>query len=125
MSTYRANTKGNTMNLFDTLDEMNQTLTDQINADMEMISPEQIGLDGRCAYRVWISEEAIAVRKSDDGRMQYYGGFEYVDKEYRREFGDWVFYFADDERISDHLSQFYDQENIDIDLDGGLSAINE
>jgi hypothetical protein len=26
------------------------------------------------------------------------------------EMGDWVFYFADDERVADHLSQYYDKE---------------
>lgn len=100
------------MNLFEMLDDINQQIAERVDKEMEMISPEQIGLDNRSAYRVWVSEEAIVVRKSDDGRMQYYGGFEYVDREYRREFGDWVFYFADEERVSDHLSQYYEQEEV-------------
>jgi hypothetical protein len=98
------------MNVFDKLDEISNTIGQMVDESMEMVTPDQIGIDSRGAYRVWVTEDAIAVRKSDDARMQYYGGFEYVDKSYRQEFGDWVFYFAEDERVADHLAQFYETE---------------
>ena len=77
---------------------------------MTEVQAEDVGLDRRAAYRLWVTEDTIAVRKDNDSGLQYYGGFEYVDKEYRMEMGDWVFYFADDERVADHLSQYYDKE---------------
>jgi hypothetical protein len=96
------------MNVFEALDEIRNSVENVVAESMTEVNPESLGLDGRAAYRVWISEEAIAVRKTDDGRMQYYGGFEYVDREYRSEFGDWVFYFAEDDRVRDHLSRHYE-----------------
>ena len=96
------------MNIFDQLDEIDNTVARMVDSSMEMVDPTEIGLDTRAAYRVWITEDAVAVRKTDDGRLQYYGGFEYVDKEYRREFGDWVFYFAEDTRVRDHLSRRFE-----------------
>jgi hypothetical protein len=36
------------------------------------------------------------------------GGFEYVDKDYRMELGEYVLYSADDGRVSGHLNQFKD-----------------
>ena len=81
-----------------------------VEEQMTEVQAEDVGLDRRAAYRLWVTEDTIAVRKDQDGGLQYYGGFEYVEKEYRMEMGDWVFYFADDERVADHLSQYHDKE---------------
>lgn len=96
--------------LFDVIEEANQAIAEHVDKNFEMIDPSEAGLDTRAAYRIWISDEAIVVRKSDDGRMQYYGGFEYVDKEYRKEMGDWVIYFADDERVAEHIDTWKELE---------------
>jgi hypothetical protein len=42
--------------------------------------------------------------------MQYYGGFEYVYKEYRHEMGDYVFYLAEDDRVGGHIDSYYEQK---------------
>jgi hypothetical protein len=42
--------------------------------------------------------------------MQYYGGFEYVDKDYRYEMGDYVFYTVDDDRVGGHVDSYYEQK---------------
>lgn len=70
---------------------------------------ENVGLDNRCGM-IFINHNAIAVRKCNDGSLQYYGGFEYVDKEYRYEVGDYVFYNGEDERVRDHLDKYYGGE---------------
>ena len=49
-------------------------------------------------------DEGILVSSSDDNRLQYYGGFEYVEKQYRQEVGDYVFYSANDDRVYDHVT---------------------
>ena len=38
--------------------------------------------------------------------LDYYGGFEYVHKYYRREVGDYVFYLAEDDRVRGHIERF-------------------
>lgn len=82
-----------------------------INTMLEVL-PEDIGLDRRAGYRLYICEDGLAIAKKDDPNLQYYGGFEYIDKEYRREYGDWVIYTLgdEDERVEDCLKRFYEEE---------------
>lgn len=58
-----------------------------------------LGLDERSTYGgLYVdvqNEEFIACKASDDRVLQYYGGFEYIDKQYRKELGDYVFYLAE------------------------------
>lgn len=71
----------------------------QVNDYMENaseVTAEDVGLDRRAAYRLFVKDNVIAVPKGNDRTLQYYGGFEYIDKEYRHELGDWVFYIAED-----------------------------
>jgi hypothetical protein len=80
-----------------------------IQEQMTEVQAEELGLDPRGTHRLYVTRDTIAVSKDNDNGLQYYGGFQYVEKEYRMEMGEWVFYFADDERIADHLSQYYDK----------------
>lgn len=76
----------------DVMDEV-----DEIVGEYKAYPAEKCGLDSRCGV-ILISpdEDFIAVRKSDDRRLQYYGGFEYVEEECRYVLGDYVFYSEDD-----------------------------
>jgi hypothetical protein len=64
---------------------------------------EQMFGDRRAAFRVWVNtvDECIVVNKYTDRSLQYYGGFEYVPAEYRKEIGDYVIYMGMNERVSD------------------------
>jgi hypothetical protein len=53
--------------------------------------------DRRAAYEIWVSEECVVVKKDHDRTLQYYGGYEYIDKSLRMEVGDYVVYFDDGE----------------------------
>jgi hypothetical protein len=72
---------------------------------MEMVPANQLGLDIRCG-KVFVSPDCIAIHKANDRAVQYYGGFEYVDKEFRHEMGDFVFYSAEEGRIQGHLETY-------------------
>ncbi len=89
--------------------EMNE-LVDRYLKGAQEVLPEDLGLDRRAAYRLFVTEEVIAVIKSNDRSLQYYGGFEYVDKDYRTEIAGWVFYSAEDDRVAGHLSRIFDEE---------------
>jgi hypothetical protein len=78
------------------------------------VLPEDLGLDNRSAYRLWVTDDGIIVTSRDDRHLQYYGGFEYVDKDYRMELGDWVFYSASDDRVQGHLDRYNEVEEEDI-----------
>ena len=48
---------------------------------MTEVKAKQLGLDSRSFYGVaYADESAIVVGKDQDRSLQYYGGFEYVDK---------------------------------------------
>lgn len=99
--------KGETMTLF----ELTNKVDEIANAFVEKLAevqPEDLGLDRRSAYRLFVGDDVIGVPKGEDGVLQYYGGFEYVDKSCRVEIGSWVFYSSEDERVQnclDYLNQ--------------------
>jgi hypothetical protein len=78
--------------------------------EMAQVDPAALGLDQRSARHIWVSDECIIVRAGDDRNLQYYGGFEYVCKDYRVAIGNYVIYFAIDDRVSSCIEQFSDSE---------------
>ena len=96
------------MNIDDLRDRASELGEENLIGSQECL-PEDLGLDRRSGYRfrVNVDEMYIAVTKSEDRTLQYYGGFEYVDKEKRVELGEYVFYYSDGEdRISDCIDVF-------------------
>jgi hypothetical protein len=81
-----------------------------IRKHFQEVMAEDLGLDRRAGYRLWIHEQGIAVPKDSDGSLQYYSGFEYIDKSLRREYGDWVIYAAEDSRVQDCIDRYFDSE---------------
>ena len=96
---------------FDSVYDMTEAIVEVVERNVrdnfEMVSADRLGLDIRAGYKLFVNEDAIAVAKHNDRTLQYYGGFEYVDSEYRVEMGDFVFYMCDDERVREHIEQFY------------------
>ena len=100
--------------LYDKLNSLQWEINQKVEAiidEMREVKPEELGLDKRCAYHLFIDEEYIAVQKSDLKNLRYYGGFEYVDEEHVLAIGDYVFYHAEDERVAGHLSEYVMQED--------------
>ena len=92
------------MDLFELIDNVTE-LTENYVVNMGQVPAKQLGLDNRSGS-LFVSPDCIGVYKSNDRALQYYGGFEYVDSEYRHEMGDYVFYSAEDNRVRDHLEQY-------------------
>jgi len=103
--------------------EAQRQLANQYIDGMEEVLPQDLGLDRRCGYRLYINKEAVAVSKSNDSSLQYYGGFEYIDKAYRTELGDWVIYSIDDQthygydedndcRVTECIKNYYEPEQL-------------
>lgn len=89
---------------FDIVKEAEAQVT-ELTMVMDPIMPEDVGLDHRSARRLWINTDGIIARMSDDRVLQYYAGFEYVNKEYRTELGKWVFYSAEDSRVQECIDR--------------------
>jgi hypothetical protein len=110
------------MNAFDFLEDINDKIHRYVGK-MDEFQAEDLGLDRRAAYRLHVDKDrtCIVATKGEDRSLQYYGGFEYVDKEYRQEMGDWVFYFADDDRVQRHLDRL-NEELEDEETDPGSAT---
>jgi hypothetical protein len=105
------------MNTFDFLDSIDDRITAYV-AKFQEFTAEDLGLDSRAAYRLYVDRDhtCIAVDKRNDRTLQYYGGFEYIDKDHRREMGNWVFYFNESDRVADALENL-EEENPFVEAD--------
>lgn len=90
--------------------ELNKKVEAIIDEEFREVTPKEVGLDPRAGYNIFINEDYIAVSKGNRRTLDYYGGFEYVDEEHVTVLGDMVFYSADDERVQDHLDEFFMKE---------------
>ena len=89
--------------------DLMQDLETQIRntvAALPEVRAEDLGLDRRAAYTIWVDEDVLIVRKSEDRTLQYFGGFEYVDASARMECGDYVIYSDSDSRVYDCLDYY-------------------
>jgi hypothetical protein len=98
------------MELYELEIEIDEMVTRFIR-DLPSVNAREVGLDERCG-NVIVGEDFIGVNSYNDARLQYYGGFEYVSKEQRKQYGDWVFYTAesDDDRVAECLERFNEKE---------------
>ena len=95
-------------NISDLIDSVNERINSFIDK-MAEVNAKDLGLDRRAGHSLYIDETTIAVRKINDNSLQYYGGAEYVRKSCRFEFGDWVFYIDEDERVRGWID-YYNEE---------------
>jgi len=66
---------------------------------------EELGLDFRCG-RILISLDEGFVAACSPRSIEYYGGWEYIDSEYKLDAGDYRFYDRDANRV-DSVIQYY------------------
>ena len=84
------------------VEQINCTVEQYIEENFHSVSAANCGLDPRAAYDLFVNSGALACYRHSVGRLDYYGGFEYIDKESRVEIGDYVFFFrdGDDDRVN-------------------------
>ncbi len=66
---------------------------------------EELGLDFRCG-QILISVDEGFVAAASPRSIEYYGGWEYIDSEYKLDAGDYRFYDRDANRV-DAVIQYY------------------
>jgi hypothetical protein len=95
------------MGFDDLMDKVNDAAWEFLSEAREATASE-LGLDQRAFWgTAYVTPECLAVRVDREGSLRYYGGFEYVSKEYRVGMGEWVFYLAEDERVREHLAHLF------------------
>jgi len=85
------------MNINTLLTEVQGIMFNKMNK-MKKVRAEDVGLDERCG-KLMVDDECVIVSISGDRKLQYYGGFEYVDSEYRTIMGEYVIYTNDGNRV--------------------------
>lgn len=95
--------------VFDIMLEAEQQMSELAQKSKE-VKPGDLGLDWRAGQCLWVVNGGILVLENYDRNLQYYGGFEYVDKDYRFQVGKWVFYMAEDERVQGCLDYLNEKE---------------
>ena len=91
--------------------DANRLAEDYIRENMEEVDAKSCGIDDRACWKLWKGTDGVAIKKSDRGRFDYYGGGEYVDKDSVHVVGDYVFYESDDSRVAGWLGM--DEEEVD------------
>jgi len=100
----------------DMIDCINEVVERNIRSNFEQTSAVKLGLDIRAGYRIFVNRDYIAT--SNRRELDYYGGFEYVDRDSVTVIGDYTFYDSNDERVSDCIEAFY--ESMDNEMEAGL-----
>jgi len=100
------------MNNFDSINEMIDSVRNDmhdyvlLSGKMKRVSSADLGLDARAAYSLFIEDDYIAVTNVGKGSLNYYGGFEYIDKDFVTVIGEFTFYSAEHERVRDCLDHY-------------------
>ena len=87
---------------------MTETL-DQIREEVENMVQEMCqgmtyydhlpNLDRRAGTDFWVDKDKVITGLCNLGKLEYYGGFEYVEPEYKVILGDYVIFSRDHERV--------------------------
>ncbi len=83
-----------------------------INEECKRGDRENVGLDPRAFIgEFFYNEDCIIVLAGNNRALRYYGGFEYIDEEYVRQYGDYVIYSAEHDRVQDVIDSLKEAEN--------------
>lgn len=99
-------------NIMDLADEIQDMVERQV-AGMRRVSATALGLDQRCGY-AWVDDsmECIVVDDARARGFNYYGGFEYISDEDKRQLGDYTIYFNTCDRVQDALECLMEAEGL-------------
>ena len=79
---------------------------------LRRVSASDLGLDIRCG-RAYVGENMDCIIVDGDARsFNYYGGFEYIEDEDKRNIGDYTIFLDTSERVRDALEALMEKEGI-------------
>lgn len=95
--------------MLDAIESATFTLQQQVDK-MRYVQPDELGIDRRAAYRVWVDKTCVVIERGDLRSFNYYGGGEYVDEEHVYQVGDYVIYMNDDSRVQGWIDYMFNEE---------------
>ena len=84
---------------------------------------EELGLDFRCG-RILISVDEGFVAACNPRCIEYYGGWEYIDSEFKLDAGDYRFYDREADRVDAVIRYYRELVQDCFQYDGGIGFIN-
>jgi len=94
----------------DMIDAINEVVERHIRENFEQASGATVGLDQRVG-RVYVNTQDRVIASNNQRSLEYYGGFEYIDKEMVTTVGDWTFYQGD--RVDDCIDAYENKEEVE------------
>lgn len=101
---------------------MIQELDDQISAIVTKYITEECKkgdsyqlpshMDARAFGKFYWNYDCIIVPAANRKSLDYYGGFEYIDSDYVKQYGDYVIYSAEADRVQEVLEALFDSEEM-------------
>ncbi len=88
--------------IIDTLDDQ---ITNVLHENYTKVKAEQLGLDPRAGYSLYINRDEIVVHSTNSSSLNYYGGFEYIPEERVTHLCDYIVYTGD--RVETALDFYY------------------
>ena len=98
--------------VLDLADEV-QDMVERHVQGMRKVTAVELGLDVRCGS-AYVDEdmESIVVECYNVRSYNYYGGFEYIDEEDRRELGDYTVFLNTSDRVQEALECLMEREGL-------------
>ena len=95
--------------------ELEQQVEELVNryikeSEAVCVSAEQVGLDYRSGM-VYVSVADDFVAVSGNYSIDYYGGFEYIDSDYKTTIGNMTFYSGEHSRVRDCIEYYVNKTN--------------
>jgi hypothetical protein len=94
----------------DMIDAVNEVVERNINANFVRVSGTDVGLDMRVGT-LYINTQDRVIASSNQRSLEYYGGFEYIDKESVTTVGDYTFYQG--ERVENCFDEYESKEAVE------------
>ncbi len=98
-----------TLDLIDAVEDV----VDRHVRGLRWVTASELGLDNRCG-RAYVGNdmESIIVDNGNLRSYNYYGGFEYIDDEDRRQLGDYTVFLATSDRVRDALECLMEKDGV-------------
>ena len=94
--------------LYDIIEAAEERVREWLEGNAELVRASKLGLDERCG-QLWVCDEAVVCESYSRGRLDYYGGFEYVEREQVKCVGCYVIYeagYEDGDRVRNCIEQW-------------------
>lgn len=95
--------------MYNELDDVVNTAVEQyIDKNCKQGDADKTGLDKRAIGLFWYNWDCIIIPADRRRALDYYGGFEYIESECVKQYGEYVMYSAEDDRVQEVIGSIFE-----------------